>query len=161
MVASTRTENINFGNHFKISFYFYEFLLALLNITGHLQPSSPEELLSDSSISRTYKIQRIISSYYMKDISLEFIAKSLYLSTRQVNRIVQAFYGCTYREIIMRTRIKAAAELLHTSPLTISEISVKVGYHSLRGFYSAFKKYYGCLPTEYRKNLNKLPEINL
>lgn len=144
------SENITYGNHFKISFYFYEFILALMDITGHLKPGTPEELLSDNSISRTYKIQRIISSYYMHDISLEFIAKNLFLSTRQVNRIVQSFYGCTYREIIMQTRIKAAAELLTTGSMTVSEISSMVGYQSLRGFYSAFKKFYGCLPTEYR-----------
>lgn len=147
-------ENISYANHFKISCYFYEFVLELLSISGHLKPVSPEELFSDSSISRTYKIGQIISSHYMKDISLDFIAKKLYLSTRQVNRIVQSFYGCTYREIISRTRIKVAAELLRTSSMTVSEISTQVGYRSLRGFYSAFKKHYGSLPTEYRKIVN-------
>lgn len=146
-------ENIRYANHFKISCYFYEFVLELLSISGHLNPTSPEELFSDSSISRTYKIQQIISSHYMKDISLDFIAKKLYLSTRQVNRIVQSFYGCTYREIIARTRIRTAAELLRTSSMTVSDIAAQVGYKSLRGFYSAFKKQYGSLPTEYRKNI--------
>jgi len=147
------TESIPYGNSFKLSSHFYEFILAFLDLVGTLQPNSPEELLANSSVSRTYKLQRIISSYYKEDISLNYLAKSLCLSTRQVNRIVQSFYGCTYREIITQTKLKAAAELLRTSDMTISEISVNVGYQSLRGFYSAFKKHYGCLPTEYRKSL--------
>ena len=148
-------DNIACENHFLLSFYFHQFILGLMDITGYQRSTTPEELLLDSSVSRTYKIQRIISSYYMEDISLEFIAACLHLSTRQLNRIVQDFYGCTYREIIARTKIKAAADLLITSNMPISEISVKVGYHSLRGFYSAFKKYYNCLPTKYRKTLAK------
>ena len=148
-------ENVTCDNHLKISFYFHQFILNLLNLAGYLTSVTPEEVLLDTSVSRTYKIQRIITAYYMEDISLEFIAMHLHLSTRQLNRIVQDFYGCTYREIITRTRLKSAANLLETGTSTVSEISTQVGYRSLRGFYSAFKKYYGCLPTEYRKKVNE------
>jgi len=143
--------SIKNGNNFEVSLCFFECVLAIMRIFGYLRQGSPEELLSDSSLSRTYKIQRMISLYYMHDISLAFIAQRLHLSTRQLNRIVQSFYGCTYREIIARTRLKAAAELLRTNTMPVSEIAVKVGYHSLRGFYEAFKKRYGCLPGEYRR----------
>jgi len=145
------SENIACCNQLKISMYFYQFVLDLMEVTGNFSSVSHKEFLLDSSVNRTDKIQRIISLYYMENISLEFLAKSLHLSTRQVNRIVQNFYGCTYREIIARTRLKAATELLKNTNITISEISSRIGYQSLRGFYSAFKKHYGCLPTEYRR----------
>lgn len=148
-------ENIAYNNHFNISFYFYQFILALIKYTDDCKASSYKELLTDSFVSRTYKIQRIISSYYMEDISLEHIAKSIHLSTRQAGRIVNDLYGHTYRETIARTRVRAASELLATTSMPISEIAVKVGYSSQKGFYSAFKKYSGILPSEYRKAFEK------
>ena len=144
------TENFAFGNRTEVSICFYRFIIEIMRKTGNLQTNSPDALFRDNSVSRTYKIQKIVSTFYMEDISLEFIAEKLCLSTRQVNRIIQGIYGCSYREIISRTRIEAAARLLVTSDIPVSGIALKVGYQSLRGFYSAFKKHYDCLPKKYR-----------
>ena len=47
--------------------------------------------------------------------------------------------------------MKLAAEKLATGKYTVSEISFMVGYNTPSYFAARFKKYMGCLPTEYGK----------
>ena len=131
---------------------FHELIVNILNKTDmYAVMPQPVSTLSDSSMLRMYKLQQVIFKCYMQDISLEYIAKKLYLSTRQASRVIQQYYGCTYRELVTKMRMKVAAELLLSTKMTVLEISAQVGYNSIKGFYSAFKKHYNCLPTEYRK----------
>ena len=131
---------------------FHELIVNILNKTDmYAVMPQPASILSDSSMLRMYKLQQVIFKCYMQDISLEYIAKKLYLSTRQASRVIQQYYGCTYRELVTKMRMKVAAELLLSTEMTVLEISAHVGYNSIKGFYSAFKKHYNCLPTEYRK----------
>ena len=43
-----------------------------------------------------------------------------------------------------------AAKLLRETTLSISEVSLQVGYESQSKFTAAFKEYFGILPKEYR-----------
>ena len=47
--------------------------------------------------------------------------------------------------------MKAAAEMMKTSKLTIDEIMYKVGYDNRSTFYKNFKEQYGVTPKEYRQ----------
>ena len=49
-------------------------------------------------------------------------------------------------------RMKLAAQRVLQNKHSVLEISSMVGYSSEKGFYTAFKKYHGCLPKEYREN---------
>ena len=49
-------------------------------------------------------------------------------------------------------RMEEAAKLLKKSDMSIAQIAKNVGYESQSRFTTAFKDYYGMLPTEYRKN---------
>ena len=109
-----------------------------------------DEIFPDGNISRIHKINTLANVYYDRNISIEDIAKLLFLSTRQANRIIQNYYGCTWRELVIQKRMMVAADLLQNTEMTVEEISEYVGYESVRGFYSAFKKYYKKPPSAYR-----------
>lgn len=47
------------------------------------------------------------------------------------------------------------AELLNKTGYNIGQISYKLGYQNMESFLRAFKKVYGCTPTQYRKKGNK------
>ncbi len=146
------TECIKSENHFKHSLYFHEFIVNLIELLNQ-EPLKPSyDALSEDTVSRTHKLHNLISACYTQNISLSELANQLHLSARQLNRIIKANYGCTYKEIITQKRIKAATNLLKAGNMSISDISQKVGYNSLKGFYKAFKKYYDCTPSEYRRS---------
>lgn len=143
--------SVHANDRLKLPLAFHELIYTILNSAKDKKYSAPNKA-NDSYTSRIYKIHHIITMHYMDDISLGYIAESLFLSTRQVNRIIQNYYGCTFSELITKLRLNAAADFLTSTQMKISEIASRVGYNSINGFYTAFKKQYGCLPLSYRKN---------
>lgn len=133
----------------RLSFclYFHRLINALLYNSG----KNVHFVESENKESRIYKIHHIINSHYTDDITLKEIAKTMYLSERQIRRIIYKYHGCTFSQLICKMRMKSAYELLTTTDMKILEIASFVGYDSLSGFYSAFKKEYGDLPLNVRK----------
>ena len=113
---------------------------------------NPDEMLRDSYVSRYRKIKTLIEFFYDENIDMEFVAKTLNLSTRQISRVIKEEFGCTFQELISRKRMDIAGTFLETTNMKISEIATSVGYNSITAFNNAFKKHYGMLPSEYRKS---------
>lgn len=147
--------DIMHGDEVMLGMHFHALSVGILEIlcSPKVQPV-PNQPISDSNMIRMYKLQQIIFTTYSQDISLNYIADKLFLSTRQASRIIQQYFGCTYRELVAKMRMKVAVELLENTDMTILEIASQVGYNSIKGFYKYFKKQYNCLPTEYRKKLH-------
>jgi len=144
------------GDEVMLSMHFHELAVSILDFVDP-QKAHPmsTHTISDSNMIRMYKLQQIIFTSYSQDISLNYIADKLFLSTRQASRIIQQYFGCTYRELVAKMRMKVAVELLENTDMTILEIASQIGYNSIKGFYIYFKKQYNCLPTEYRKRMQK------
>ena len=144
------------GDEVMLGMHFHELAVNILELVDpqNAHPHS-KQTISDSNMIRMYKLQQIIFTSYSQDISLNYIAEKLFLSTRQASRIIQQYFGCTYRELVAKMRMKVAVELLEKTDMTILEIASQIGYNSIKGFYIYFKKQYNCLPTEYRKRVQK------
>ena len=139
---------------YKIAQNFFRIIDMLLDISA-LQPKIfLESSITDTNINRLSTISRMIQSYFKENITSKDIAEALFLSPRQVDRIVSQYYGCTLHQRITQLKMKSASKQLLTTDKPISEIAQYLGYRSPNTFYSAFKKHYGCLPGDYR-NKNK------
>ena len=97
-----------------------------------------------------YAIDRLLDVYYKTDISLEALSEKLFVSPKTITRIISSAYGKSFNELKLELRIKNAKKLLAETDLSVSEVGERVGYTSSRGFFSAFRKYEGCAPGEYR-----------
>ena len=128
--------------------YLWELLLDLCRAHEH---ASVEELLSDSGMSRIYKLEQLMDRYYTESIPLKTLAGALHLSTRQLSRVIRRQYGCTYREKIGALRMQTAAHLLLSSDLSEQEIALQVGYQTFRTFETRFIRSFGTAPAEYRR----------
>ncbi len=49
--------------------------------------------------------------------------------------------------------MERAAELLHTTELSLEGVAKAVGYSSVSQFIAAFRQQYGLTPGQYRKNV--------
>jgi AraC-like DNA-binding protein len=87
---------------------------------------------------------------YGEDLTIEDLASQLYLSTKQTNRIIKQFYGTSFKQKLLTTRIQIAMELLTTSDLSVESISEQVGYSSIYNFCKVFKQRSGLTPGQYR-----------
>ncbi len=61
-------------------------------------------------------------------------------------------------QYIIQTRMDLAVSLLHKSDAPITNIALDVSYNNYPYFTSAFKKYYGCTPSQYRADSRKEKE---
>lgn len=80
-------------------------------------------------------------------------AKAMNMSRSNLHLKLKALTGESALDFIRKIRFKEACRLLKDGRYSISEISDKVGFNTPSYFATCFKKYMGCLPTEYiRKN---------
>ena len=96
-------------------------------------------------------INNLLSDSFMTDVTPEDISRTYYISPKQINRYIHNQYGMTFLQRKTQLRMNYAMKLLRESPLSIEEISEKVGYHSINSFYSAFKVHFGVTPHRYRE----------
>jgi YesN/AraC family two-component response regulator len=102
------------------------------------------------------KVIRIINDCYDQDITIEMIAKKVYLSPNYIRRIFKSETGQTILQYMTRVRLEKAVELMKDPSLKISDISQKVGYGSVSYFGQIFKQYYGVSPKEYMETMDNL-----
>ena len=85
------------------------------------------------------------------DISLGELAQKIFTSPKNVARIISTAYGKSFNELKLELKMRNAKKMLRESDTPISKIAEQIGYTTCRGFLSAFAKYEGITPGEYRK----------
>ncbi len=103
-----------------------------------------------NDIQRTMKLDQLINAFFIYELRTEDVARQLYISTRQLDRIVKKIYGKSLHSVITDKRISAAEQLLITGNEDIDKICTDVGFNSKSGFYREFSKRYGMTPSKYR-----------
>lgn len=99
------------------------------------------------------RLQRVIQNINdnLSTVRLVDLAKDCGLSLRNLNRLFLKECGLSPKDFIILQRVELAKKLLKTSNLTVTDISLEVGYNSLSKFISTFKKFTGTLPSDYRR----------
>lgn len=83
---------------------------------------------------------------------IQDIAKSLNMSTSQVNRIFREIYGQPPRKFLSETLLNEAQRLLKQTDLTIDHIAMMLGYKTNAHFSRQFKRWTGIAPSEFRSH---------
>ncbi|MBQ7363077.1 MAG: helix-turn-helix transcriptional regulator [Clostridia bacterium] len=112
----------------------------------------------DFSVKESYLIiiERMINSYSLtpsREVTLSAVASELHLGKKQTSRIIYKYFKKSLAELINEKRLGAAAHLLLTTDMTISEIAKTSNFNSENYFFIQFKKAFGCTPLAYRKKL--------
>ncbi len=83
------------------------------------------------------------------DFSVNKLSQELNMSRANVYLKIKALTGESISLFIKRIKFKKVVGLLETRRYTISEISYMCGFNSPSYFSTAFKQFFGCMPTEY------------
>lgn len=83
------------------------------------------------------------------EFDLEFFAKEMFVSRSQLHRKLLAVTGQPPGEFIRSFRLKRAAEMLLENRLSITQISLEVGFNDPSYFSKAFRQQFNCLPSEF------------
>ena len=97
-----------------------------------------------------YEAAEIIADEYADELVLEDIARRVASSRRQLQRAFAEVGHTSFRTYLADYRMDRAAELLDQTDLAIREVAGSVGYRQPAQFAKAFRRRYGCSPSEYR-----------
>ena len=126
----------------------------LANIAGVV---NPEIFIIGGGVSKAGPIllDYIQKNYMDPDLSLNSICSYLNISTSYFSTIFKDLTGETFTEVLIRTRMEKAKELLENTTMKNYEIAEKVGFADPHYFGISFKKMTGCTPTEYAREKRK------
>lgn len=89
--------------------------------------------------------------YYREDLTIEEIARSMYLHPSYFSQLIKEELDLTALEYLTQYRMNKASVLLTTTSLSVEEVSHAVGYKNRHSFSRAFKRRFKCTATEYRE----------
>lgn len=114
-------------------------------------------VLEQNFADKEEKIENIIEqanqymlSHLSEKITLEEIAKSVYLSEYYFSRLYKAMTGKNYSDQLLTFRMEKAKELVLEKKYSVREIAEMVGYQDANYLSKVFKKYTGMTISEYR-----------
>lgn len=85
------------------------------------------------------------------EFSTDEFAREMNMSRSNLHLKLKAITGESTIDFIRKIRFNEAAKLLKDGRYTVAEVSSMVGFNTPSYFATSFKKYFGCLPTEYIK----------
>jgi AraC-like DNA-binding protein len=92
-----------------------------------------------------------------RSITLSGMASHFKYSTGYLCRLIKKATGMTFSDLVLRTRLGKACDLLSNSNIPIAQIAGDVGFCDTSNFYKAFKKRHGLTPAQYRKTASGNP----
>ena len=98
-----------------------------------------------------YQVKEYLKKEY-RTASLEAAASAVSLSPSYLSRIFKEKGGTGFQELLLRTRMEKACELLADIHYKSYDIAYYIGYDNPKNFSRAFKAYYNVTPTEYRRS---------
>ena len=106
-------------------------------------------------ISRTKKYSEAFllyvgNNYYREDLTIEEIAKSMYLHPAYFSQVIKEELGLTALKYLNLYRMNKASHLLKTTELSVEQIASAVGYQNRHSFTRAFKNRFQSSPTRYK-----------
>ncbi|WP_193726906.1 response regulator transcription factor [Paenibacillus guangzhouensis] len=96
-------------------------------------------------------VLQLIEREYSSEITVESIARQVYLSPGYISRLFKKHVGKSIIKHITSIRLEKAGELLLTTNKKITDIGKEVGYPNFAYFSALFKNSYGKTPSQYRE----------
>ncbi len=82
--------------------------------------------------------------------TLSELARRLYLSISQTQRLVKRYYGVSFQKKLIEAKVMHACRLIVQTSLSLEQIAADVGYDSYNAFFKAFVAETGHPPSTYR-----------
>jgi AraC-like DNA-binding protein len=90
-----------------------------------------------------------VQARYHEKFAASVVAEHCGLSRFQFSRNFHATFGITFREYLLRFRIREACRLLAAGEQSVTGIAYAVGFHDGSYFARMFRRYVGVLPSQY------------
>lgn len=98
------------------------------------------------------KIMRVMNEQIDNpELNVEMLGQSIGISRVQLHRKLKELIGMTPSDFIRNIRLKRACRLLQKPDVEVTQVAYAVGFSSQPHFSTAFKRFTGYSPSEYRQ----------
>jgi AraC-like DNA-binding protein/DNA gyrase inhibitor GyrI len=102
------------------------------------------------------KVNRVIdyvSANLHQPLALDKLAEQIYVSQRQLLRIMRSSLNEPLSAYVARQRVERSALYMQTEKMNLTQLADRVGYDNPQSFSKAFKKHFGISPKMYMNEL--------
>jgi transcriptional regulator GlxA family with amidase domain len=110
---------------------------------------------TEDSNRRLLRARDAMDRTYAQPLDVPTLARIAHVSEAHFIRTFRATFGETPHRYLQRRRVERAAFLLRESTLSVTEISLDVGFNSLGTFSRTFRDILGSSPSEYRARADR------
>lgn len=125
----------------------YELMSALIEMGNGRLPKKSADYAD------ILRVIEYINHNYTKDLRQADLIRLVNMSSTKLKNLFRQFTGCTVTEYILSKKADHAAHLLADSDMPVEKIAKTLGFETLAGFSTSFKKQIGIPPSEYRKQI--------
>ncbi|HEY1366167.1 MAG TPA: AraC family transcriptional regulator [Gaiellaceae bacterium] len=93
----------------------------------------------------------LIDRDFAQPLHVAALAREAHASRAHFIRSFKRAFGETPHQYLLRRRVERAKELLRNTALSVTEVSIAVGFRSLGSFSTAFRELVGEPPTAYAR----------
>lgn len=112
-----------------------------------------KERHSDVNDAYVKKAKEFIETNLDKDISLESVARFLFISSAHLSRIFKEETCENFVEYVTSLRMEKAKELLQKDNIPVKDIAKMVGFNDCSYFNRKFKSCFGVTPSQFRRSI--------
>ena len=98
------------------------------------------------------RAEALISTHLAEPLTIASIAAELYVGRSKLCEAFRRVRGKGVAELLRQERMNAALRLIASGEANIADAARAVGYARSSSFDEAFRREFGCSPTEWRKN---------
>jgi len=131
------------------------FLLEAIRICTAEITLPPDEVIQLRRMTHIIDALQIITNEFHEKWSVASLAKRVNMSRSAFAAAFNHAVGQPPLQYLTAVRMRRAVEILKNEPVSIKEITFRVGYESEIAFGRAFKRSFGMTPTEYRRKLEE------
>ena len=124
---------------------------ALLAFFGEVLRMLP---LGENKVGSSHALQSVVgycARNFNRELSLEVLEEELHISKYYISHLFSDRLCIRFNDYVNSLRVSDACRLLRQTDASITEISERVGFGTLRTFNRAFAKQTGMSPSQYRR----------
>ena len=99
------------------------------------------------------RVRRQIDEGFLEPVTIAELSKQHFMCESKLREIFRKHYGITIYQYMLNRRMEHACELLSAPDAQVKDIAGLVGYSNISHFSDAFRKKFGCTPSEYKRSL--------
>ncbi|MBO6524041.1 MAG: helix-turn-helix transcriptional regulator [Balneolaceae bacterium] len=146
----------------SMSFIIQSIAYKLISKSSILSKTPPDI----SNLERRLEIEQLIAQKLETDkvhldesLNLDSFARLIKLSPTEVSEIINQKFGCSFKKMIAKYRVKEAKKVMDQNKNTnikLIDIAYDSGFSNKVSFYRAFKEYEGLSPSAYFEKIKDL-----